>query len=131
MPERTPLLAANWKMHKTRAETRAFLDAFLPDAAALEGVDVAICPPFTALGAAVERCRGTAVVVAAQNVHHEESGAFTGEVSPPMLAELGAWGSIVGHSERRQLFAETDEALGRKVPAVLEARSEERRVGKE
>jgi triosephosphate isomerase (TIM) len=118
---RTPLLAANWKMHKTRAEAGAFLDDFLPAAADLAEVEVAICPPFTALGATVERCGGTPVLVAAQNVHHEASGAFTGEVSPPMLAEAGAWGSIVGHSERRRLFGETDEALARKVPALLDA----------
>jgi triosephosphate isomerase (TIM) len=118
---RMPLLAANWKMHKTRLEAWAFLDAFLPKAAELAGLEVAICPPFTALGATVERCGGTAVLVAAQNVHHEASGAFTGEISPPMLAEAGAWGSIVGHSERRQLFGETDDALARKVPALLDA----------
>jgi triosephosphate isomerase (TIM) len=118
---RVPLLAANWKMHKTRAQAWAFLDGFLPGAAELAEVEVAICPPFTALGATVERCGGTVVLVAAQNVHHETSGAFTGEVSPPMLAEAGAWGSIVGHSERRQLFGETDDALARKVPALLDA----------
>jgi triosephosphate isomerase (TIM) len=122
MPEaRTPLLAANWKMHKTQAEARAFLDAFLPAASELGGMGVAICPPFTALGATIERCGGSGVLVAAQNVHHEASGAFTGEVSPPMLAEAGAWGSIVGHSERRQLFGETDDGLARKVPALLAA----------
>src|SRR5436190_24007253 len=118
--ERTPLVAANWKMHKTRAEARGFLDAFLPAAAGLDRVEVVICPPFTALETAIERCGGTPVVVAAQNVHDEPSGAFTGEVSPPMLVELGAWGAIVGHSERRRLFAEDDASLARKVPAVLD-----------
>jgi triosephosphate isomerase len=121
MPDRTPLLAANWKMHKTRTEARGFCDAFLPAVAELGGVDIAICPPFTALAATIERCGGTGVVVAAQNVHEEPTGAFTGEVSAPMLVELGAWGAIVGHSERRRLFGETDEALARKVPAVLAA----------
>jgi triosephosphate isomerase (TIM) len=118
---RTPLVAANWKMHKTRAEAREFLDAFLPGAAALAGIEIAICPPFTALTTAIERCGGTPVVVAAQNLHDEPAGAFTGEVSPPMLIELGAWGAIVGHSERRGLFGESDDALARKVPAALAA----------
>jgi triosephosphate isomerase len=119
--ERTPLVAANWKMNKTRVEAAAFLDGFLPASAGLEGVDVAICPPFTALATVVERCAGSAVAVAAQNVHFEDSGAFTGEVSPPMLVEVGAWGAIVGHSERRHVFGETDEDISRKVPAVLAA----------
>jgi triosephosphate isomerase (TIM) len=118
---RTPLAAANWKMHKTRAEAGVFLDEFLRGAADLVGVEVAICPPFTALATAIERCGGTAVTVASQNVHDEPDGAFTGEVSAPMLVELGAWGAVVGHSERRRLFGETDEALARKVPAVLAA----------
>jgi triosephosphate isomerase len=119
--ERTPLVAANWKMHKTRPEAGAFLDGFLPASAGLDGVDVAICPPFTALATVVERCAGSAVAVAAQNVHFEDSGAFTGEVSPPMLVEVGAWGAIVGHSERRHVFGETDEGISRKVPAALAA----------
>jgi triosephosphate isomerase len=121
MPDRAPLVAANWKMHKTRVEARAFLDSFLPEATDLDGTDVAVCPPFTALDATVERCGGTAVVVAAQNVHPDPFGAFTGEVSAPMLLELGAWGAIVGHSERRQLFGEADEALARKVAALLDS----------
>jgi triosephosphate isomerase (TIM) len=120
MPERTQLLAANWKMHKTRAEARAFLDSFLPAAPEIVRVDVAICPPFTALEAVIERCGGATVLVAAQNAHHESAGAFTGEVSATMLAELGAWGAIVGHSERRRLFGESDDALARKVPALLD-----------
>jgi triosephosphate isomerase len=120
-PERTPLVAANWKMHKTRADARAFLNEFLPGAAGVEGVEIAICPPFTALDVAIERCGGTGVLVAAQNLHEAPEGAFTGEVSAPMLVELGAWGAIVGHSERRHLFGETDEAIARKVPAAQAA----------
>jgi triosephosphate isomerase len=119
--ERRPLVAANWKMHKTVAETEGFLDRFLPAAGELGGVEAVICPPFTALAAAAERARGSAVRIAAQNVHEQESGAFTGEISIPMLVELGVTGAIVGHSERRQLFCETDEALARKVTALLEA----------
>jgi triosephosphate isomerase len=120
MPERTPYLAANWKMHKTVAEATAFVDALLPRIAATQH-DVVICPPFTALAAVVERRYGTAVKVAAQNMHEEEAGAFTGEVSAPMLAELDVEAVVLGHSERRQLFGETDEALARKVPAALAA----------
>jgi triosephosphate isomerase (TIM) len=121
MSERTPLVAANWKMHKTRAEAVQFLDAFLPPAAELKGVDLVVCPPFTAVATAAERCQGSSVRVAAQNMHKEAEGAFTGEVSAGMLLEAGAWGTVLGHSERRQLFGETDEALAVKVPAALRA----------
>jgi len=120
MPERTPYLAANWKMHKTVAEAAAFIDALLPRISATQH-DVVICPPFTALSAVVERRYGTAVKVAAQNMHEAESGAYTGEVSAAMLVELDVEAVILGHSERRQLFGETDEALARKVPAALAA----------
>jgi triosephosphate isomerase len=120
MPERTPYIAANWKMHKTVAEAVAFVDALLPRIAATQH-DVVVCPPFTALGAVVERRYGTAVRVAAQNMHEEDSGPFTGEVSAPMLIELDVDAVILGHSERRRLFGETDEALARKVPAALAA----------
>jgi triosephosphate isomerase len=120
MPERTPYLAANWKMHKTVAEAAAFIDALLPQIAATQS-DVVICPPFTALSAVVERRYGTAVKVAAQNMHEADSGAFTGEVSASMLVELDVEAVVLGHSERRQFFGETDEALARKVPAALAA----------
>ncbi len=117
---RTPYIAANWKMHKTVAEAGEFVDALLPQIAATQS-DVVICPPFTALTAVVERRYGTAVKVAAQNMHEEDSGAFTGEVSASMLVELDVEAVVLGHSERRQLFGETDEALARKVPAALAA----------
>jgi len=120
MPDRTPYIAANWKMHKTAAEAAEFIDALLPRIAATQS-DVVICAPFTALTAVVERRYGTAVKVAAQNMHEEDSGAFTGEVSAPMLVELDVEAVILGHSERRQHFAESDEALARKVPAALAA----------
>jgi triosephosphate isomerase len=120
MPDRTPYIAANWKMHKTVAEAAEFVDALLPRIAATQS-DVVICAPFTALTAVVERRYGTAVKVAAQNMHEEDSGAFTGEVSAPMLVELDVEAVVLGHSERRQYFNETDEALARKVPAALAA----------
>ncbi len=120
MPERTPYIAANWKMHKTVAEAARFVDALLPQIAATRH-DVVICPPFLALGEVVERSRGSAVRVAAQNMHEEESGAFTGEVSAAMLVEAGVDAVVLGHSERRQLFCEADEALAHKVPAALAA----------
>ena len=119
MPDRTPILAANWKMHKTVAETEEFLDDFLGNLP--EGPEVVICPPYPSLGVAVARCADLPVRVAAQNMHEESEGAFTGEVSASMLLELGVQGVILGHSERRQYFGESDEALARKVPAALEA----------
>jgi triosephosphate isomerase len=118
MPERTPYIAANWKMHKTVAEAAEFIDALLPRIAATQS-DVVICAPFTALNAVVERRYGTAVKVAAQNMHEEDSGAFTGEVSAPMLVELDVEAVVLGHSERRQYFNETDEVLARKVAKAL------------
>jgi triosephosphate isomerase (TIM) len=118
---RIPLIAGNWKMHMTQPQTVDFLDAFIPAVADFDGVEIAVCPPFTALATAAERCKGSRVRVAAQNMHQATEGAFTGEVSAAMLTDVGAWGTILGHSERRQLFGETDEALAEKVPAALAA----------
>jgi triosephosphate isomerase (TIM) len=118
MPSRTPYIAANWKMHKTVGEAADFVDALLPRIAATQS-DVVICPPFLALSEVVERSRGSAVRVAAQNMHEEESGAYTGEVSAAMLGEMDVDAVVLGHSERREYFCETDEALARKVPAAL------------
>jgi triosephosphate isomerase (TIM) len=121
MPERTPYLAANWKMHKTTEETERFLADFLPRVPDSAAPEVVVCAPFASLQIAVELCFQSRVRVAAQNMHEADEGAFTGEVSPPMLVELGVDGVILGHSERRQHFGESDEALARKVPAALGA----------
>jgi triosephosphate isomerase (TIM) len=120
MADRTPILAANWKMNKTIEETERFLAEFLPQVPD-SGPEVVICPPFPSLKTAVEHCVQSRARVAAQNMHEEADGAYTGEVSAPMLQELGVDGVILGHSERRQHFGESDEALARKVPAALRA----------
>jgi triosephosphate isomerase len=108
-------------MNKTVAEAEDFIQALLPRVSTADGVDVAICPPFTALAPMVDSTRGSRVQVFAQTMHQAESGAFTGEVSASMLRELDVHGVILGHSERREMFGETDKALGLKVPAALEA----------
>ncbi len=121
MSERQPLVAANWKMHKTVAEAEAFLGDFLPRIDALDA-EVVICPPFLALRTAAEHCLRSRVRVAAQNMHFESEGAFTGEVSTRMLREAGVDGVLLGHSERRRDFGESDDSLRLKVPAALNAR---------
>jgi triosephosphate isomerase len=118
---RVPLIAGNWKMNKTVAEAEAFIASLLPRVSTADGVDVGVCVPFTDLQAIVDSTRGSRVEVYAQNMHQAPSGAFTGEVSAPMLVELDVHGVVLGHSERRQLFAETDRALAEKVPAALDA----------
>ncbi|MGH2968652.1 MAG: triose-phosphate isomerase [Solirubrobacteraceae bacterium] len=118
---RTPFIAGNWKMNKTVAEAEQFIAALLPQVYDTEGVDVAICPSFVALQAMVDSARGSRVGVFAQTMHEADSGAYTGEVSAPMLAELDIDGVVLGHSERRQYCNETDRALQQKVPRALEA----------
>ncbi|MGH3016894.1 MAG: triose-phosphate isomerase [Gaiellaceae bacterium] len=116
-----PLVAGNWKLFKGPAETHEFCRELRNRLVLLDGVDVAVCPPYVSLQAAVLALADTEIAVAAQNVHWEESGAFTGEVSPGMLREIGAYGAIIGHSERRQYFGETDEGVRRRATAALEA----------
>jgi triosephosphate isomerase len=118
---RTPLIAGNWKMNGTIAETEERIASLLPRVSSVTHADVAICVPFTALQAAVDSTRGSQLAVYAQNMHHEAQGAFTGEVSAPMLTEIDVHGVVLGHSERRQFFGETDKALMLKVPAALDA----------
>jgi len=120
VPDRRTYIAANWKMHKTGTEARELIAAFAGDITE-DGPEVIVCPPTTALAAAVEAAEGTPIRVGAQNMHQEPHGAFTGEVSAGMLLDLGVEVVILGHSERRTLFGETDEALARKVPAALNA----------
>ena len=120
-PVRRPLVAGNWKMHKTIDEAREFVERFLPGLSGDRGVDVGICPSFLALQAVVDAVGGSGATVYAQNMHHAPGGAFTGEVSAPMLREVGVDGVVLGHSERRAYFAETDRELQLKVQAALEA----------
>jgi triosephosphate isomerase len=108
-------------MHKTRAEARVLVDALLPLIEGKDAVDAGICVPFTALETCVEAAKGSKLRVLAQNAHEEGEGPFTGEVSTAMLKDLGVDGVVLGHSERRQFFGETDKALQRKLPAVLAA----------
>ncbi len=118
---RRPLMAANWKMFKTSLETRAFFEAFKPLVAESRHADIVIAPPFTALETAVACAQGTAIAIGAQDVFWEKQGAFTGEVSPLMLRSLGCRYVIIGHSERRQYFHETNDTVGRKTLAALDA----------
>jgi triosephosphate isomerase len=118
---RIPLIAGNWKMCKTVAEAEEFIQALLPRVSTADGVDVAICPSYLALPAMIDSTRGSRVEVYAQNMHYADEGAFTGEVSPPMLLEVGVHGVLLGHSERREYFGESDRALQLKVPVALDA----------
>ena len=118
---RTPFIAGNWKMHKTVAEAEEYIQGLLPRVYSADGVDVAICVPFTCLQAMVDSTRGSRVEVFAQNMHEEGHGAFTGEVSAPMLTEIDVHGVVLGHSERREYFNETDKALSHKMVTAFEA----------
>jgi triosephosphate isomerase (TIM) len=107
-------------MYKTHAETRAFFDVFLPLVANSKHCDIVVAPPFTALDVAAKAARGSSVAIAAQNVHGQKEGAFTGEICAPMIVEVGCTAVIIGHSERRQYYNESDESVHRKTKAALE-----------
>ncbi|WP_166240869.1 triose-phosphate isomerase [Paenibacillus turpanensis] len=115
---RTPIIAGNWKMFKTVGEAQAFF-AEVKGKAEVAGVDSVICSPFTNLPALVEAAKGTSIGIGAQNLHFEDNGAFTGEISGVMLKDLGVQYVIIGHSERRAYFAETDEIVNKKVHAAF------------
>lgn len=117
---RTPLVAANWKMYKTVPEAAAFVAEFKRLVEAVDDVDLVVAPPFTAIHAAAEAARGSRLAIAGQDLYWERDGAFTGEVSGPMLKDAGASHVIIGHSERRTKFGETDAHVNRKIRAALE-----------
>ncbi|HMM61042.1 MAG TPA: triose-phosphate isomerase, partial [Candidatus Rifleibacterium sp.] len=116
---RRPLIAANWKMHKTNQEAKAFMAELLPKIADLKHVDVLVSPPFTLINAVDQGREGSQVLLGAQNMYFEEKGAFTGEVSPAMLKDLNCEFVILGHSERRWVFGESDELINKKVLAAF------------
>jgi triosephosphate isomerase len=118
---RTPFIAANWKMHKTVLETIAFIKEFRKLAEAVPDVEIVVAPPFTALRPAADAAHASNIGIAGQNLHWERQGAFTGEISAAMLKEAGAEYVIIGHSERRQLFGETDETVNRRLLAAVAA----------
>lgn len=118
---RIPLIAANWKMHMTTAETREYITEFLPLVEGVDDVEIVLAPPFTSLAVAAKFLKGSNVKLAAQNVFWEEKGAYTGEVSPQMLRDVECSYVIIGHSERRQYFGETDETVNRRIGAAMAA----------
>jgi triosephosphate isomerase len=116
---RTPLIAGNWKMYKTVSQTVGFVKDLRDQVKGITGVDIVVAPPFTAVHAAADAARGSSIGIAAQDLYWEREGAFTGEVSPAMVKEAGAEYAIVGHSERRRLFGETDVIVNRKTRAAI------------
>jgi triosephosphate isomerase len=113
------MMAGNWKMYKTARQATETIRGLVAAVAGVQGVEVVICPPFTALSTAVDAAKGSVVAIGAQDCYWEKEGAFTGEVAVPMIADLGCTHCIVGHSERRQFFGETDATVDKKVEAVL------------
>jgi len=116
---RIPVIAGNWKMYKTARQAAETIRVLADFVRGVQGVEIVICPPFTALSAAVKAAEGSSVAIGAQDCYWEAEGAFTGEVAVPMIADLGCSYCLVGHSERRQFFAETDATVDKKVAAVL------------
>src|SRR5215468_9481006 len=115
---RRPIIAGNWKMFKTIGETRAFFDSLIPEIQNVEHCDIVVAPPFTTLAAAAEEAEGTRVAISAQDVFWKTEGAFTGEISAKMLVDAGCAYTIIGHSERRQFFGETDQTVDQKTRAI-------------
>src|ERR1700722_20184704 len=118
---RRPVIAGNWKMYKTRSETRTFFEAFRRQFAGSKHCDIVVAPPYTALSAAIDAAKGSGIAISAQNLHGLPEGAFTGEICAPMLVEVGCSAVIIGHSERRQYFNETDQSVHIKTKAALDA----------
>ncbi|MEW6675234.1 MAG: triose-phosphate isomerase [Nitrospirota bacterium] len=118
---RKPFIAANWKMNKTISETREFVSSFIPAVKDVTDVDIAIAPPFTSLTITADKLKDTNIILAAQDVFYEEKGAYTGEVSPLMLIDIGCKYVIIGHSERRQYFNETDDIVNKKIKTAKSA----------
>jgi triosephosphate isomerase (TIM) len=119
--QRKPIIVGNWKLHNTLAESLALVTELKNQLAAVRDVEVGVAPVFTALHMVAKRLEGTSIAVAGQDCHHEERGAFTGAVSPSLLLDAGASLVILGHSERRQYFGETDEGVARKARAAIDA----------
>ena len=120
MSTRKTIIAGNWKMNKTAAEAKAFIEEFKPMVADIDSVEIVLCPVYTALTAAIETAAGSNVKIGAQNIHWAANGAYTGEISAAMLKETGIDYVIIGHSERRQYFGETDETVNQRLNAALE-----------
>ena len=118
---RKAIIAGNWKMNKTRPEAKALLEELKPLVADVKSVEIVACVPFTNLETALAATEGTNIKIGAENCHFEKSGAFTGEISADMLAEMGVEYVVLGHSERRQYFAETDETVNKRTKAALAA----------
>jgi len=118
---RTPLIAGNWKMHKTSAETNILVSEIIEKTGGVSGVDIVVAPPFTSLAAAKSAIGSSGIGLSAQNVHWEDEGAFTGELSAAMLLDAGCGWVIIGHSERRQFFGETDNTVNKRLKAALSA----------
>ena len=118
---RRRLIAGNWKMYKTLTDTRAFFSSFLPLVAASKHCDIVVAPPFTAISTAVDAVKGSSVAISGQDVDWHKEGAFTGQIAPAMLVEAGCRYVIIGHSERRQFFGDTDDSVAKKTIAALDA----------